>query len=129
LLIHPASKRFDGTFDNIICAALIQERDADIGLSPGFRWGTTVLPGSPIHNVTAITAPRLAASRRGGGNPFSIQTTGGESRSRIVKLASGSATCFEYEAWPRGRRMLHIGLFPMICGDISGGVARRRFPH
>src|SRR5262245_31661754 len=54
--------QFDGSFDNIICAALMQERDAEIGLSPGFWWGTTVLPGSPItiediHNVTAITYP------------------------------------------------------------------------
>ena len=55
---------FNGTFDDLICSALIEERDAEIALSPGFRWGTTVLPGSPItvediHDATAITYPNV----------------------------------------------------------------------
>jgi sulfur-oxidizing protein SoxB len=55
--------RFGATFDDLICAALIAERDAEIALSPGFWWGTTVLPGAPItiediHNATAITYPQ-----------------------------------------------------------------------
>ena len=55
---------FDGTFDDVICAALLKERDAEIALSPGFRWGTSVLPGQPItvedlHNATAITYPQV----------------------------------------------------------------------
>jgi sulfur-oxidizing protein SoxB len=39
---------FNGTWDDLICQALIEERDAEISLSPGFRWGTTLLPGSDI---------------------------------------------------------------------------------
>ena len=39
---------FNGTFDQVICDALMQELDAEISLSPGFRWGTSVLPGDPI---------------------------------------------------------------------------------
>ena len=55
---------FNGTFDDLICSALIEERDAEIALSPGFRWGTTVLPGAPItvediHDATAITYPNV----------------------------------------------------------------------
>src|SRR5207248_1103418 len=55
---------FAGTFDDLICAALLQERDAEIALSPGFRWGTSVLPGAAItvediHNATAITYPQV----------------------------------------------------------------------
>jgi sulfur-oxidizing protein SoxB len=39
---------FNGSFDQLICDALMAELDAPISLSPGFRWGTTLLPGSVI---------------------------------------------------------------------------------
>uniref|UniRef100_Q3APA0 Sulfate thiol esterase SoxB n=1 Tax=Chlorobium chlorochromatii (strain CaD3) TaxID=340177 RepID=Q3APA0_CHLCH len=39
---------FDGPFDQVICDALRKRNDAQIALSPGFRWGTTVLPGQTI---------------------------------------------------------------------------------
>lgn len=39
---------FNGTFDQIICDAQRVVGDAQIALSPGFRWGTTVLPGQAI---------------------------------------------------------------------------------
>ncbi|SDX30993.1 thiosulfohydrolase SoxB [Thiocapsa roseopersicina] len=53
---------FNGTFDQVICDALRKVNDAQISLSPGFRWGTTVLPGQKItmDNVmdqTCITYP------------------------------------------------------------------------
>ncbi len=53
---------FNGTFDDLICQALLERRDAQIALSPGFRWGATLLPGQDItvedvYNQTAITYP------------------------------------------------------------------------
>lgn len=53
---------FSGTKDQLICDALRAELDAEIALSPGFRWGTTALAGQPltmedIFAETAITYP------------------------------------------------------------------------
>lgn len=53
---------FNGTLDDMICQAMLEERDVEIALSPGFRWGGTLLPGDPITfdaigNATAITYP------------------------------------------------------------------------
>jgi S-sulfosulfanyl-L-cysteine sulfohydrolase len=53
---------FNGTLDNLICDALRTELDAEIALSPGFRWATSLLPGQDItrddiFNATAITYP------------------------------------------------------------------------
>ena len=53
---------FNGTFDQVICNALCEVNGADISLSPGFRWGTTVLPGQAITmehvmDQTCITYP------------------------------------------------------------------------
>ncbi len=53
---------FDGTLDNVICDAILTERDSEIALSPGIRWGTSILPGDPITfeditNGTAMTYP------------------------------------------------------------------------
>ncbi len=53
---------FNGTFDQVICDALLKVNDAQISLSPGFRWGTTVIPGQTITmehvmDQTCITYP------------------------------------------------------------------------
>jgi len=49
---------FGGTVDQLICDALRRELDAEIALSPGFRWGSSVLPGQPVtmEDVLAETA-------------------------------------------------------------------------
>ena len=53
---------FNGTFDQLIIEALLAVQDAEIAFSPGFRWGTTLLPGDSIlmehlMDQTAITYP------------------------------------------------------------------------
>ena len=53
---------FNGTWDELIMQAMLAEKGAEIAFSPGFRWGTTLLPGDAITfehvmDQTAITYP------------------------------------------------------------------------
>jgi sulfur-oxidizing protein SoxB len=62
---------FNGTWDDLICQALLEEREADIALSPGFRWGPSLLPGEPITredllNATAMSYPAAYRSEMTG---------------------------------------------------------------
>jgi len=53
---------FNGSFDQVILDGLIKQKNAEISFSPGFRWGTSLLPGEAITmehllDQTAITYP------------------------------------------------------------------------
>ena len=55
---------FNGTWDDILCEGMIEERDAELSFSPGFRWGSTLLPGDNItvddlYHQTAMTYPSV----------------------------------------------------------------------
>jgi sulfur-oxidizing protein SoxB len=58
---------FNGSFDQVILDALMAVKGAQIALSPGFRWGTSLLPGQTITrehvmDQTAITYPHVTLS-------------------------------------------------------------------
>lgn len=58
---------FNGSYDQLIVDALMDELDAEIAFSPGFRWGTSLLPGDAITmehvlDQTAITYPQTTRS-------------------------------------------------------------------
>ncbi len=53
---------FNGSWDQLLCDAMMEVQGAEIAFSPGFRWGTSLLPGEPITrellmDQTAITYP------------------------------------------------------------------------
>ena len=57
---------FNGSFDQVIVDALRSQLDAEFSLSPGFRWGTSLLPGDTITmehvlDQTCITYPETYA--------------------------------------------------------------------
>jgi len=62
---------FNGTWDQLIVDALMEVKGADLAFSPGFRWGTTLLPGEPIlrehlMDQTAITYPQATLTEMTG---------------------------------------------------------------
>ncbi|GBE13129.1 trifunctional nucleotide phosphoesterase protein YfkN precursor [bacterium BMS3Bbin14] len=60
----------DGSFDDLICDALIDHYGVDFALSPGFRWGRTVLPGpvtaEDVYTQTALTYPNTYKTKING---------------------------------------------------------------
>ncbi|MGE0417681.1 MAG: thiosulfohydrolase SoxB [Acetobacteraceae bacterium] len=113
----------NGTFDDLICQAMLEQRDAEIALSPGFRWGPTVLPGEAIdaeavYASTAITYPECYRSTMSGArlhevmedvadnlfNPDPYYQQGGD----MVRLG-GLSYVFEPTA-PMGRRIRDMTL-------------------
>jgi sulfur-oxidizing protein SoxB len=62
---------FNGTMDQLICDALRAGLDCELALSPGFRWGNTMLPGEAITmedvlSETAITYPQVYVTQMTG---------------------------------------------------------------
>ncbi len=58
---------FNGTIDQLLLDGLMAEKNAEIAFSPGFRWGTSLLPGQAITfehlmDQTAITYPYVTVS-------------------------------------------------------------------
>ena len=62
---------FNGTWDPLVVDAIMDEKGAEIAFSPGFRWGTSLLPGQAITrdvmmDPLAITYPRTTLTEMSG---------------------------------------------------------------
>ncbi|WP_278922525.1 thiosulfohydrolase SoxB [Pseudophaeobacter profundi] len=57
---------FNGTWDDLICDALLSEREADIAMSPGVRWGPSLVPGDDItrEDIWNVTSMSYGAAYR-----------------------------------------------------------------
>jgi S-sulfosulfanyl-L-cysteine sulfohydrolase len=114
---------FVGTVDQLICDALRHQLDAEIALSPGFRWGSSVLAGQPLtmEDVlaeTAITYPETYVQNMTGGqikdaledvcdnlfNPDPYRQQGGD----MVRVGGFTYTCTPAENI--GRRISDLAL-------------------
>ena len=93
---------FNGTFDQLILDGLMREKNAEIAFSPGFRWGTTLLPGQTITREhlmeqTAITYPYVTVS----------QLTGGSIRAILEDVADNLFNPDPY--YQQGGDMIRVG--------------------
>ena len=96
---------FSGTMDHLICDALRGELDAEIALSPGFRWGTTALAGQPLtmEDILAQTAITYPATY--------VQTmTGGQIKDMLEDVCDNLFNTDPY--YQQGGDMVRIGGLP-----------------
>jgi len=108
---------FNGSWDQLIVQALMQEMDAEIAFSPGFRWGTTLLPGQTITREdlmaqTAITYPDTWVSHM----------TGAEIRKTLEQLSDKLFNDDPYQH--QGGDMLRTGGLTYTCEPAADMGAR-----
>ena len=108
---------FSGTMDQLICDALRGELNAEIALSPGFRWGTTALAGQPltmedVMAQTAVTYPETY-----------IQTmTGGQIKDVLEDICDNLFNTDPY--YQQGGDMVRVGGLAYTCSP-NETVGRR----
>ncbi|OYV01107.1 MAG: thiosulfohydrolase SoxB [Burkholderiales bacterium PBB5] len=119
---------FNGSWDQLVCDALMDVQDAPIALSPGFRWGTSLLPGEVITrerlmDQLAITYPQATVSEMTGQalhavledvadnlfNPDPYYQQGGD----MVRVGGLSYTCEPGQAMGRRISNLRLGGRPL----------------
>jgi len=107
----------NGTLDDVICDALIAERDAEIALSPGFRWGASLLPGQAIarediYNATAITYPAA----------YRVTMTGARLKEVLEDVADNLFNPDPY--YQQGGDMVRVGGLSYSI-DVNRSIGRR----
>lgn len=108
---------FNGSFDQVVCDALRAEYGAQISLSPGFRWGTSVLPGQSITmehvlDQTAITYPET----------YMREMSGEELKLILEDVADNLFNPDPY--YQQGGDMVRLGGMNYVC-DIGETIGKR----
>jgi S-sulfosulfanyl-L-cysteine sulfohydrolase len=108
---------FNGTIDQLICDALRSEFDAEIALSPGFRWGLSLLPGQPVtmedvFSETAVTYPET----------YVQNMTGGQIKDILEDVCDNLFNADPY--YQQGGDMVRVGGMAYACAPAEG-VGRR----
>jgi len=108
---------FNGTFDQVIVDALMKVNDAQISLSPGFRWGTTVPSGQKItmDNVmdqTCITYPET----------YRREMSGGDIKMILEDVCDNLFNPDPY--YQQGGDMVRVGGLDYVC-DPNAGAGKR----
>src|SRR6478752_6669638 len=108
---------FNGTMDQLICNALRGELDAEIALSPGFRWGTSVMAGQPVtmQDVlaeTAITYPET----------YVQSMTGSQLKDILEDVCDNLFNADPY--YQQGGDMVRVGGISYTCSPNDGAGKR-----
>ena len=108
---------FAGTLDDLFCESILAERDAEIALSPGIRWGTTLLPGQDITfedvtNACAMSYP----------NVYRMKMTGARLKEILEDVADNIFNPDPY--YQQGGDMVRTGGLGFTC-DIAAPIGKR----
>ena len=108
---------FSGTMDQLICDALLGELNAEIALSPGFRWGTTALAGQPLtaEDVLAQTAVTYPET-------YVATMTGGQIKDVLEDICDNLFNADPY--YQQGGDMVRVGGLHYTCTPAES-VGRR----
>jgi S-sulfosulfanyl-L-cysteine sulfohydrolase len=108
---------FNGSLDDLICDAMLAERDCEIAMSPGVRWGTSILAGDPITfedigNATAITYPAC----------YRMEMTGARLKEIFEDVADNIFNPDPY--YQQGGDMVRLGGLSYAI-DVSAPIGKR----
>ncbi len=93
---------FNGTWDDLICQAILSERDAQIALSPGVRWGPSVMPGEAITREALMGATSMTY-----GQCYRTEMTGDRLREVLEDVADNLFNADPY--YQQGGDMVRTG--------------------
>ena len=113
---------FNGSWDQLICDALMDVQGADIAFSPGFRWGTSLLPGDAITrelmmDQLAITYPTATLT----------EMTGETIKTILEDVADNLFNPDPY--YQQGGDMVRVGGLAYTCSpkqDMGGRISDMR---
>ena len=108
---------FNGTWDQLLLDTLLAEKNAEIAFSPGFRWGSTLLPGDAIAfehlmDQTAITYPQSTLN----------ELTGAQIKEILEDIADNSFNPDPYRQ--QGGDMVRVGGMTYAC-NLNAGAGER----
>ena len=99
---------FNGTWDDLICQGIREERDVEIALSPGFRWGTTLLPGQDITIDDLYTQTSMSYP-----NVYRIEMTGAQLREVLEDVCDNLFNIDPF--YQQGGDMVRVGGMNYTC--------------
>ncbi len=113
---------FNGTWDDLICQGIIEQRDTQIALSPGFRWGTTLLPGQDItiddlYTETSMSYPSV----------YRLEFTGAQMKEILEDVCDNLFNKDPF--FQQGGDMVRVGGMSYTCSpnaDMGGRISDMR---
>jgi sulfur-oxidizing protein SoxB len=108
---------FGGTVDQLICDALLGEFDAEIALSPGFRWGNSVLPGQPVTMEDVLSETAMSYPET-----YLLKMTGGQIKDVLEDVCDNLFNADPY--YQQGGDMVRVGGLTYACSPTES-VGRR----